>query len=147
MRRRGRQSENERLLAQGPREAPERQILDERKGRSPSRAGVIAALAFITLAALHLVSFLVWWAVIPLALFGLAFSFSRFVRRPRRRRSTNSPLRVFFLLWLAVSVAVGVLVALAGFQRSDLVLLAVVWTILAALWVADRGLSRIWKAR
>lgn len=73
--------------------------------------------------------------------------FARFTRhrlprpsRPPRFRAT----RLLFLVWLAISVAVLVLVAIGGFYPEDLVLLAVVGTILVVLWGIDRLLPRLW---
>lgn len=61
---------------------------------------------------------------------------------------TGSPLRAVVLVWLAISVAMVVLVSLDNLFRWDnLLLLAVVWAILAVVWLADRGLVRLAGSR
>ena len=88
---------------------------------------------------------LVVWLVPPLApyagillsLVGLALGVTRLLRRTG---SLRSMLRSFLLVWLAVSVALGVLVAIGGFYREDLLLLAGVLAVLAVLWAVDRWL-------
>jgi hypothetical protein len=57
-------------------------------------------------------------------------------KRPVFERARSSTiLRWIALTWLAVSVVVLVLVAIAGFGPNDLVLLAIVWTILILFWI------------
>lgn len=144
-------SENERLLAQGPRQAPEPQHRpplpsdpdDERRNRRPWWR---AAVGLGLLVAWHLISFLPWWAALLVVFIAAGLTISGFLRSARGKRRP-SPFRGLFLLWLAVSIAATVLVGLGGFQHDDRILLLVVWAILAAVWLLDRGLSRLAQMR
>lgn len=133
------QTEGERLLAQGPREPPEPLAAEQRSNETGRRKALIAsAVVFALLAALHLVAHLSSWAALVLALVTLALNRRFFPPLGRGRGGRSSLLRALFLLWLAVSIALTVLVVISGFYREDLILLAIVWGILAALWLADR---------
>jgi hypothetical protein len=146
--RRRRKTLNEELLEQGAREAAHLAEALEAEEPAAPRAGQGRAL--VTTLALFLASMLVHFAPVPLPVKGLlallfiayfAFTARSRLRRPRRARIGVT--RALLLIWLAVSVAVSVLVALGGFYREDLVLLAVVWTILGVVWMIDRLLPRV----
>lgn len=143
-------SENERLLAEGPRTAPEPQHQaplpsdpDEQRKRPPWWR---AAAGLGLLVAWHLISFLPWWVALALVFIAGGLTISGFLRSARGKRRP-SPFRGLFLLWLAVSIAATVLVGIGGFQHDDRILLLVVWAILAAVWLLDRGLSRLAQMR
>jgi hypothetical protein len=57
------------------------------------------------------------------------------------RRGAPPFLRGLMLIWLAISLATLVLVWLSGFERSDWIILIVVFGILAALAALDRGMA------
>jgi hypothetical protein len=136
-------------------EAPEPQTADERmaeeRERRNRRRGIgLAALLLLGYIALHsaghipglgrrgaLATTIIW--------VGLSLWLS--LRRSARREMTVSPLRGFFLVSLAIGVLLVVLVLLDSFSRENLLLLAVVWGIVLALWLADRGLVRVLRAR
>lgn len=98
------------------------------------------------LVAWHLISFLPWWVALALVFIAGGLTISGFLRSARGKRRP-SPFRGLFLLWLAVSIAATVLVGIGGFQHDDRILLLVVWAILAAVWLLDRGLSRLAQMR
>jgi hypothetical protein len=149
MRWRRRKSLHEELLEQGPHESRELQPPDN---EAPKSSEPVPVRAVVVAIALLLASVLAHFAPLPLFLDAVAaivffVYFARFTRhrlprpsRPPRFRAT----RLLFLVWLAISVAVLVLVAIGGFYPEDLVLLAVVGTILVVLWGIDRLLPRLW---
>jgi hypothetical protein len=137
---RRKRSEGEHLLAQGPREAPPPKAAEEYEDAEARRRTVLAGvIVFVLLAGLHLVAHLSIWATLALALATLVLNRRYLPRAGRGIGGRSSLLRMLFLLWLAVAVAVTVLVAISGFYRlEELILLTVVWGILAGLWLAER---------
>ena len=82
------------------------------------------------------------WGPIVLGFVTLAAGVTRFVVRadePRGERETI--VRGFFLVWLAACVSLSVLFAVAGLTgpvyEEDIVLLAVCWSVLVLIWLAD----------
>ena len=146
--RRQRKTLHEELSEQGARGPfPAEGASEDKQPASPQtvsgRALIITLVVFI---ASILVHFAPLWVQALLAI--PFFAYFAFVARSRTRptrRVRIGLLRLLFLVWLAVSVAVSVLVALGGFYREDLVLLGVVWAILATLWLLDRLLPRVWS--
>ena len=134
---------NEELLAEGPRHgdpdaAAGRQHRHEAKARLMRLALWIAG-ALLLLSLKWIVEFLPPWAQIVAGILVMAHFLSIFLRSTRRRSvGAAKGLRAVILVWLAVCVAVTVLVAIAGFQQDDLALLGVVWPILALIWIAYR---------
>lgn len=60
------------------------------------------------------------------------------------RAHTAMLVRWAYVVWLAVAVSLTVLVAIAGFQRDDVVLLTGVWALLACLLLAGYVLAPPW---
>ena len=131
-------TENERLLGEGARDSSEPLKTSEgQRTPRPWRSLVPLGLGVSLVLVVWLIPPLAPYAGILLPLLGLALGVTRLLRRTGALRSM---LRGFLLVWLAVSVAVGVLVAIGGFYREDLLLLAVVLAVLAVLWAGDRWL-------
>lgn len=142
-------AEHDKLLGEGPREAPEPQTAEERsrtrRRKAVFTAGGLTSLLLVVL--LHVVGFIptiggALVLMIALALFGL--SIYRFVSRvgaPSRR--TPSPVRGLVLAFAAITVAAFVLAWLSGFQPGDWIVVAVPAGILVCLWLLDRGLVRL----
>jgi hypothetical protein len=134
---------NEELLAEGPRDidadaAPLGAELHRARAWLMRLALLIAA-ALALLSLKWAVEFLPPWAQIVVGVLAVAHLLSIFLRSTRRRSpGAAKGLRVVFLGWLAVCVAVTVLVAISGFQEDDLALLGLVWPILALIWIAYR---------
>jgi hypothetical protein len=79
------------------------------------------------------------WIQIVVGTLVVAHLLAIFLRSTRRRSvGAAKGLRVVFLVWLAVCVAVTVLVAIGGFQPDDRALLGLVWPILGLIWIAYR---------
>ena len=134
---------NEELLAEGPREAdPEAaEARGERREAQarlmPLSLWIVGALVLLSLK--WMVEFLPPWAQIVAGTLVVAHFFSIFLRSTRRRSvGAAKGLRVVFLLWLAVCVAVTVLVAIGGFQPEDRALLGLAWPILGLIWIGYR---------
>ena len=134
---------NEELLAEGPREA-DREAVAARTERRETRArlvrlalGIAVALALLSLK--WIAELLPSWIQIVVGAIVVAHLLAIFLRSTRRRsvRAARG-LRVVFLVWLAVCVAVTVLVAVGGFQPDDRALLGLVWPILGLIWIAYR---------
>lgn len=134
---------NEELLAEGPREsdptaAAARGERHEAQARLMRLALWIAG-SLLLLSLKWIVEFLPPWAQIVAGILVVAHFLSIFLRSTRRRSvGAAKGLRAVFLVWLAVCVAVTVLVAIGGFQQDDRALLGVVWPILALIWIAYR---------
>jgi hypothetical protein len=136
-------------------------VEEERQRRARRRARVLVPLLLLLAVASHTVTLIPgvgFWVAVAVWLAYFSYGTWSFVRHggPRAARRgyaagggvTGSPLRLVVLIWLAISVAMVVLVSLDNFFRWDnLLLLAVVWAILAVLWLADRGLVRLASSR
>jgi hypothetical protein len=134
---------NEELLAEGPREAdPEAAAARGERHEAQARLmrlapWIIGALVFLSLK--WFVEFLPPWLQIVAGTLVVAHYLSIFLRSTKRRSvGAAKGLRGVFLVWLAVCVAVTVLVAIGGFQPDDRVLLGVVWPILGLIWIGYR---------
>ena len=144
--RRQRKTLHEELLEKGARGSAETdesrstsEMPDGEQGRGGMLPGVVALVVLVVSVLVHFAP--VWWVQALLAIIGLGYAAASAARsRKTGVRARIRLIRGLFLVWLAVSVASTVLVALGGFYREDLVLLAVVWTILAVLWLVDRVL-------
>jgi hypothetical protein len=82
--------------------------------------------------------------VVAVAL-GLGFSIYTIaygVAGPGKRRGAPPLLRGLILVWLAISLAVFVLVWLGGFQHADQKIVVVVFAILGLLAVLDHAAAR-----
>jgi hypothetical protein len=101
-----------------------------------------AGLALALLAASIGVHVAPAWLQVLLAVPVLGYGIVSAIRsRKEKPRPRTSIARSLFLVWLAVSVAISVLVAVSGYYgRDEFLILAVVWTILGVLWLADRWL-------
>jgi hypothetical protein len=142
--RRQRKTLLEELREQGAREIPQSEGASTGEGSAPPRTGRALIIMLAVLAASVLVHFAPLWVQALLTIPFLAYVSFRARSMPRPTGRTRIGLtRALFLIWLAVSIAASVLVAIGGFYREDLVLLAVVWTILAGLWAIDRLIPRI----
>jgi hypothetical protein len=103
----------------------------------PLSLWIVGALVLLSLT--WMVEFLPPWAQIVAGTLVVAHFFSIFLRSTRRRSvGAAKGLRVVFLLWLAVCVAVTVLVAIGGFQPEDRALLGLAWPILGLIWIGYR---------
>ena len=137
------QTEAERLLAEGPRQAPEPEFAepssgrDKGKGKRSRRSLLHSAVLLALLVSFHFLAHFPWWVAWPLRLTAIWLGVTAVVRSRRSMHWRRLP-RLLFLVWLAVSLLTLVLAAIDRFQRSDLVLLTVVFAILAATWLASR---------
>jgi hypothetical protein len=149
------QREIDPLSAPAAVEAPEPQTADERMAEERERGNRrrsigLAALLLLGYIALHSAGHLPGlgrWGAIAIAIVWVGLSLWLSLRRPARKEMTVSPLRGFFLVSLAIGVLLLVLVSLDSFSGENLLLLAVVWGIVLALWLADRGLVRLLRVR
>jgi Mn2+/Fe2+ NRAMP family transporter len=93
----------------------------------------------------HFQGYFPWWVAWPLRLTAIALGVAE-VTRSRRGMNWRRLPRLLFLVWLAVSLLTLVLAAIDRFQRSDLVLLAVVFAILAATRLVSWAVSERFEA-
>jgi hypothetical protein len=134
---------NSELLAEGPREA-DAEAAAAREDRHQAQARIIPlalwiAGALLLLSLSWIVEFLPPWAQIVAGALVVAHFVSIFLRSTKRRSAGAAKgLRTVFFVWLAVCIAVTVLVAIGGFQPEDRAMLGVVWPILALIWIAYR---------
>ena len=134
---------NEELLAEGPRDGdPDAAAGREDRHQAKVRLMLLAlwiAGALVLLSLKWIVEFLPPWAQIVAGVLVVAHFLSIFVRSTRRRSvAAATGLRAVFLVWLAVCVAVTVLVAIGGFQPEDRALLGLAWPILGLTWIGYR---------
>ena len=131
---------NEELLAGGPREAdPEAAAARGERHGAPPRLmrpalWIVGALVLLSL---HWIGkFLPPGVQIIAGTLVVAHYFSMFTRSTRRRSvGAAKGLRIVLLVWLAVCVAVTVLVAIGA---SDRAVLGLVWPILGLIWIGYR---------
>jgi hypothetical protein len=131
-------------VAPEPKTAEERTVEDEQE-RVERRDGAIAILILLGLAASHGIGYISKdgeWAALALMVVGIGLSFAR-----QGFSGLASLVRGIFLLWLAISVATVVLISLDSFSGENVLLLSIVWGILLALWLGDRGLARFLSKR
>jgi hypothetical protein len=102
---------------------------------------VLALLSFLTWCLADYLPGVGGW--LALTILGVGLSVSRTLRRSGGRLSVASPLRGIFLVWLAICVAMVVLVSLDRVSLENIVLLSIVWGMLVVLWVVDRGVARL----
>jgi hypothetical protein len=130
-------------------EVPEAQTVEQRIGEERERrirrrtvaAGIIILLGLVlSHVIVHIPNFGAWAALAVIIVASLCASV---LRRSTGIPSSTSPLRGIFLLWLAISVAMVVLVSLDRFSLENMLLLAVVWGGLLLLWLGDRALARL----
>jgi hypothetical protein len=85
----------------------------------------------------------VWTTIVALGIGLTVFTIANGVAGPGNRRGAPPFLRGLTLVWLAISLAMFVLGWLDGFQRSDRILLLVMFGIVAALAALDRGVAHL----
>jgi hypothetical protein len=122
----------------------EQRIAQERERRIERRilaAAVVIVLGLVVSHVIvHIPNFGAWAALAVIVVAGLCASL---LRRSTGIPGSTSPLRGIFLLWLAISGAMVVLVSLDRFSLENMLLLAVVWGALLLLWLGDRALARL----
>jgi hypothetical protein len=139
-----------RMNSQHEQEPRERKTSDERTHRAPERRPgpghatlVLALLGFFTWRLADYLPGVGGWLALALTILGVGLSVSRTLRRSGGRLSLASPVRGVFLVWLAICVAMVVLVSLDMFSLENIVILSIVWGMLVVLWVVDRGVARL----
>jgi hypothetical protein len=152
---RKRQTLNERLLAQGPRSASNGSATAEpvtKAQPTPLSARVAVWVVFIVLGQIVTALHVTWWVAVPVLALPWAWRQWVFLRGERFRTQKGrvvarltarlkDAVRRILVLVFALSIALAVLVAVGGFQHDDLVLLAAVFAVVAAVWVVDRAVA------